>query len=80
LKNQKLEHQLQEIRRRDEKMRQHDELETNFREDVLVKLHQMYKEYKACQEDIFIITKKPLISEKDRRKLKELKQRGLIVE
>ena len=80
LKNQKLEHQLQEVRRRDDKMRLHDDLEGHFREDVLTKFHQMYKEYKACQEDIFILTKKPLVSEKDRRKIKEYRNRGQIVE
>ena len=61
-------------------MRQNDFLETNFREDVLNLFHDMVKQYKACQEDIFVLTKKPLVSEKDRKKLKELRARGNMIE
>ncbi len=61
-------------------MKQHDNLENNFREDVLNMFHDMVKQYKACQEDIFILTKKPLINEKQRKKLKEYRNRGIIVD
>ena len=80
LRNQKLESALQAVRRRDDKLAQQEQIEAQFRQQVLAQFSLMVRKYKKCQEDQFITQKKPLIQPEQKLKLKEFRNTGVIVE
>ena len=80
LRNHKLESAHQAVKRRDEKLHLQEQLEGHFRNEVLTQFSLMVRKYKKCQEDQFITQKKPLIQPDAKIKLKDFKNKAIVVE
>lgn len=80
LRNQQLEHQLKDTLKRDEQYGQQERIEGDYRREVLQAFTDMIKQHKAQQEDIFIQQKKPLVGSHNKKKLKALRNKAVVVE
>lgn len=61
-------------------MNQELELETAYRQEVVAKLHGLAKKYKAQDKDMSVTVKKPLISGDEKKVLKHLRNKAVVVD